>query len=155
MPQHPIPSPSLIAVQTCALFIAAIVVACACQKRAAAPAIATMSDNSSLGARFDAAMQISSSASRDAALRQVATDAAQVRDAQMARRAVSSIVTTSVREAAAEQAALRFAKAGLHREAMDLAKQISSVEVRDRTLSAIAQGAPAAAPRPAQPDSSQ
>ena len=129
---------------TCALLAA---LHAGCEKRTSATrdsstTTATAVEASPLAPRLEAAMQIASNDARDAALRKIALDAAKANDAAITKAVVGRILGDSLRERTAEEAALIFAQAGMHRTAKELAQLIASNDARDRTLSAIAKGEP-------------
>ena len=127
---------------TCALLAA---LHAGCEKRTSAPrdpstTTAASVEASPLAARLEAAMQIASNDARDDALRKIALDAAKAKDAAITKVGVGRILGDSRRERTAEETALIFAQAGMHRTAKELAQLIASNDARDRTLSAIAKG---------------
>jgi len=92
-----------------------------------------------LAARLQAAMQISSSSDRDAALRAVALDAAGLRTDDIAKRATGGIMASSLRDETASDCALALARAHKMAAAKEMAQMISATSVRDGTLKKLAE----------------
>jgi hypothetical protein len=93
-----------------------------------------------LASRYDAAIAISNTASKDDALKRLAVDAGEAADGEIARKAVAAISSSSVKDAAASKAALKLAKAGLGDDANAVARLITNTSVRDQTLAKLAKG---------------
>ena len=101
--------------------------------------LSTTSQLKDLAARLEAVVSISDSSVRDQAAAALARDAATVGDFRDVQSALGQIYDSSQRNAAAHDAALLLAKAGLRKEAVQIALGINEGSVRDRTLSELAQ----------------
>lgn len=100
---------------------------------------AANSDATQADARLQAALAISDTVKRDAALRAVADLAAQVGDAPTVRKAVLQIGNTVNKDAAADTSAMALAKAGKRAEAAEIARMMSNTTKRDDTLLKLAE----------------
>ncbi len=92
-----------------------------------------------LSARLEAASNITEVREKDKSLAAIASAAARLGQAEIARQALSQMVETAAQSAAARQTALLLAKSGLRKEAVEMAKDIGENSIRDQTLSELAQ----------------
>ena len=88
--------------------------------------------------RLTAAVAISDSFKRDAALRAVADQAAQAGDAATVKKAVLEIGDSNKKDDAASSSALALANVGKRTDAAKVARMISDTDKRDNTLSKLA-----------------
>ncbi len=93
----------------------------------------------SLAERLDAAKGISDVEGRSRALAVVATDAANAGQVQLVRAALGGIIDLETRDRTAFTAAERLVQRHLRRQAIDIAKTITSSELRDKALAQLAQ----------------
>jgi predicted Ser/Thr protein kinase len=91
-----------------------------------------------LKARLDAAEAMNNIESKDKALLVIATNAAQARQFNICRDAISEIVEGTVRDEAASVSAKTLSTLGMQREALELAQGMINGEDRDRTLAELA-----------------
>ena len=89
--------------------------------------------------RLTAALAISDSLKRDAALRSVSDLAAQAGDAATVKKAVLEIGDSNKKDDAASSSALALAKVGKRADAAGIARMISDTNKRDDTLSKLAE----------------
>ena len=89
--------------------------------------------------RLDAASSINDFAAKDKLLSAVANDAARAGEVQIARAALQKMTDWSQRNAASREAALSLAKHGYRKQAIELAKSINDFDIRNQTLSELAQ----------------
>jgi len=92
-----------------------------------------------LAARLQAAMQISSNSDRDAALKAVAMDAANLGSVDVAKQAAGAISANDVRDQTASDGALALARAHKMAAARELAQSIHVNSLRDSTLKKLAE----------------
>ena len=78
-------------------------------------------------------------ASRDEAFAKLATDAAGAKNFQVAMQAVGGIYDLGLKDKTAETCALALSRQGDSKGAANIAQTIYSMEIRDRTMKAIAQ----------------
>lgn len=102
---------------------------------ASAPPDSTKAD---LEGRLKAALSIFNAGEKDAALRAVAEAAGEKREPVIAKAALAVISSASVKDEAAEAAALALARAGLRADATEVAHMMSDAARRDATLSKLA-----------------
>jgi hypothetical protein len=86
-------------------------------------------------AQLDAALAINGPQARDNALATVAENAAAAAEVDIAKKAVAKISHPVKKDKAAEGAALKLARAGKSAAAVEVAKMINDVTLRDNTLS--------------------
>jgi hypothetical protein len=89
--------------------------------------------------RLVAATAIGHSDARDSALSLVAVDAAKVGDVELVNNALREMGDFNQRCEAARESALQLAKHGRKMQAIDIAKDIGNGDMRDQTLSELAQ----------------
>jgi predicted Ser/Thr protein kinase len=92
-----------------------------------------------LSERLEAASSMTVSEERDKPLAAIAKDAAEAGEVQMASKALEQIWMIEKRDAATRETALLLAKKNLRKAAVELAKGITNFEVRNQTLSELAQ----------------
>jgi len=92
-----------------------------------------------LASRLAAAQSIDELAVRDQTLAALAKDAATIGDVQFVQNILRQINQSGKSASATHDAALRLAKAGLRKQAVEMAKGIDELNVRDQTLSELAQ----------------
>jgi hypothetical protein len=92
-----------------------------------------------LAARLDAALTISDNIERDAAMAKLARGAADAGAVEVVKSALREIRSVTERDQAAFDSARRLSKLGLRKQAVDIAKTISSNTMRDMALSELAQ----------------
>ena len=95
-----------------------------------------------LDARILAAKQVSDPQQRDLALRQTALDASRAQRVETARRAISDISDSNMRDKTAAEAAMRFHDNKLWGQARELANMIGDPQLKDQTYLHMA-GSPA------------
>jgi len=91
--------------------------------------------------RLKAALQIVNLSDRDATLKAVASDAADLGVGEVVKRAVGSMTNLSERDSAASNSALRLAKAGQAGAATEVAGMMTNMSDRDSTLRKLGEGA--------------
>ena len=89
--------------------------------------------------RLDAATEMNEVTHRNTALAKVAIDAATAGEGDVVKKAVSAITVEDKKMRTARDSALALAKAGQGAAAVEVAKMISQVKMRDDTLKQIAQ----------------
>jgi predicted Ser/Thr protein kinase len=87
-----------------------------------------------LGHRLDAASAIATSSGRDIALSAVAKDAARQGQPEIVQRAIQSLTAPFTRDDVSRECALLLAKRGFRKQAVDIAKNITTSSTRDQTL---------------------
>jgi serine/threonine protein kinase len=92
-----------------------------------------------LNERLEAASNITDAGEKDKPLAAVATDAAKAGEVEIAKQALAQMFNLSKRDDATHEATLLLAKRGLRKQAIDLAKGIGELNLRDRTLVELAQ----------------
>jgi serine/threonine protein kinase len=105
---------------------------------AAPPVEAEASPATDLDARLEASGMILDLKTRDVAFAQLASDAASTGNAAIAERALRGIIDTYPRDAARKTTALLLSDQGLRRDAVNVAKQIVDLGLRDETLQELA-----------------
>jgi hypothetical protein len=103
---------------------------------AAAPGKNTHED---LVAGLEAAAELNFYTAKDRALAGIAIDAAKAGDVEVVKKAVRQMTEFTKADTAKHDAALLLAKHGLRKQAIEIAKDITQVNVRDQTLSELAQ----------------
>jgi hypothetical protein len=106
---------------------------------AAAAGAAISASPQVLEERLEAASGIIDAGQKDKPLAGVARDAAKAGQVDIARKALAAMIEMSERDAATHDAALLLAKRELRRAAVEMANGISDTDLRDQTLSALAQ----------------
>jgi hypothetical protein len=91
-----------------------------------------------LAARLDAALIISGNTERDAAMAGLARDAADAGEFVLVKTAVREIRSVAERDQAALDSSRRLARLGLRKQAVEIAKTISSNTMRDLALAELA-----------------
>ena len=109
------------------------------EKNTPPPATSTPPDATQSDGRLAAAVAISDSLKRDAALRTVADLAAKAGDAATVKKAVLEIGDSNKKDDAASLSALALAKAGKRADAAEIARMIGGTNKRDDTLSKLAE----------------
>ena len=89
--------------------------------------------------RLEAASNITDAGEKDTPLAALATDAAKLGEADIVRNSLSQIIDLTRRDQATHEAVILLAKRGLRKPAIDLAKGIGELNLRDRTLVELAQ----------------
>ncbi|MDR3458620.1 MAG: protein kinase [Verrucomicrobiae bacterium] len=92
-----------------------------------------------LAERLDAASSINDPIAKDQPLAAIALDAAKTGEAEIAKKAIAQMYDFSRRNQAAHEVALLLAKRGLHKPAIEIAKSINDYDLRNQTLSELAQ----------------
>ncbi len=92
-----------------------------------------------LAARLEAASVITDPSAKNSSLAAVALDAAKAGEADVAKDSLRQIVDITERIQTAHEAARLLAKRGLRKQALEIAKAIEDVGVRDEALSELAQ----------------
>jgi predicted Ser/Thr protein kinase len=92
-----------------------------------------------LNERLEAASNMNNATEKDKPLAAVATDAAKAGEVEIAKQALAQMFNLSKRDDTTHEAALLLAKRGLRKQAIDLAKGIGELNLRDRTLVELAQ----------------
>jgi len=92
-----------------------------------------------LAERLEAASGITDVNEKDKPLAAVALDAAKAGQAEIVKKALAQMLDLSERSATTHDAALLLAKQGLRKPAIEMAKAIPDLNVRDQTLSELAQ----------------
>ena len=90
--------------------------------------------------RLDAATEMNNVTDRNTALAKVAIDAAAAGEGEVVKKAVSAITVEDKKMRTARDSALALAKAGQGNAAVEVAKMISQVTMRDDTLKKIILG---------------
>lgn len=90
-------------------------------------------------ARLEAAQEISGQVERDAALGRIACDVAAAGEARLVSRVLNKMMGLTERDQAALECVRLLAKRGMRKPAVEIAKAISGVPVRDTALSELAQ----------------
>jgi hypothetical protein len=93
-----------------------------------------------LPGRFAAAMALTSPSRRHAVLGKLATDAAELGDAEITRNCIAELPTPSQKQEVTYQSALRLARVGKAKDAVDLANTLTTPSLRQKALAAIAEG---------------
>jgi hypothetical protein len=91
-----------------------------------------------LAGRLEAAANISGLSERDAALTNLAQDAAKSGEAELVRKILQQIRGNEERDQAALESVRVLASLGMRRQAVEIAKSISGVSTRDQALSELA-----------------
>jgi predicted Ser/Thr protein kinase len=89
--------------------------------------------------RLEAAQGMMNFEGKNRVLAAIADDAAKLGDVAVVKRAISGMMNGDARSTAARDAAVELAKRGLRRPAIELAKTILDADMRDQTLSELAQ----------------
>ena len=92
-----------------------------------------------LAERLEAASSITDVVEKDKPLAAVALDAARAGQAEIVKKALAQMLDLTERSATTHDAALLLAKQGLRKPAIEMAKAIPDLDVRDQTLSELAQ----------------
>jgi hypothetical protein len=92
-----------------------------------------------LNERLEAASNITDAGEKDTPLAALATDAAKLGEADIVRNSLSQMIDLTRRDQATHEAVILLAKRGLKKPAIDLAKGIGELNLRDRTLVELAQ----------------
>jgi hypothetical protein len=92
-----------------------------------------------LNERLEAASNITDAGEKDTPLAALATDAAKLGEADIVRNSLSQIIDLTRRDEATHEAVILLAKRGLRKQAIDLAKGIGELNLRDQTLVELAQ----------------
>jgi len=92
-----------------------------------------------LNERLEAASNITDADAKDKPLAALASDAAKLGEADVVRNSLSQMIDQTRRDEATHEAVMLLAKRGLKKPAIDLAKGISEINLRDRTLVELAQ----------------
>ena len=92
-----------------------------------------------LAERLEAASGITDANEKDKPLAAVALDAARAGQAEIVKKALAQMLDLTERSATTHDAALLLAKQGLRKPAIEMAKAIPDLDVRDQTLSELAQ----------------
>jgi hypothetical protein len=98
------------------------------------------SGNSELAKRYEAAVAISGTWDRDAALEKLAVDAGQAGDVNIVKKSLEKISASWTKDKTATAAALALAKAGKVDAAKEVAQSISATAQKEEALSRIAKG---------------
>jgi hypothetical protein len=92
-----------------------------------------------LNERLEAASNISEQNEKDRALAAIVLDAATAGETDIAQNALGEMIDQDTRGRTTQEAALRLAKKGLRKQAIEMAKGIGNQDVRDATLGQLAQ----------------
>jgi hypothetical protein len=96
-------------------------------------------DRENLAARLEAAAMISSTTEKDRAMAALAQDAAGAGDVEIVKNSLRQIGGHEARDAAAHESVRRLAQHGRRKQAVEVARTISSMDIRDKALSELAQ----------------
>ena len=96
-------------------------------------------ESKELNSRLEAAEGIVDLSKRDSSLASLAEESAKLGNAEIVDNALERIRSLELRNNAMHDAAVALAKAGLRAEAVELAKKITFVELRDKTLGELSQ----------------
>lgn len=99
----------------------------------------TANSHENLMERMDAAQTITDTDIRDKSLTALAKDAVNAKEMDLAKSALGQIFNLDLRDAVTRDVAVMLAKSGLRKQAIDLAKGISDMDIRDKALSELAQ----------------
>lgn len=88
--------------------------------------------------RFAAASEIGNPDAKDRAVSEVATDAAKIGEIELLNTALGQIRDSAQRDRVSHESALFLTKQGRRKEAIEIAKQIGDVNLRDQTLTELA-----------------
>jgi hypothetical protein len=108
--------------------------------RGRAPAPADRERAAALPGRLAAARALTSPSKRSAALGRLATDAAELGDAAVARSCIDRLSSPSQKQEVTYQCALRLSRARKAKDAAELANTLTSPSLRQKALAAIAEG---------------
>jgi hypothetical protein len=92
-----------------------------------------------LVARLEAAAELNFFIAKDKALAGIAVDAAKSGDVEVVQKAIGQMTDWTKTDAAKHDVALLLAKHGLRKQAIEIAKEITQVNLRDQALSELAQ----------------
>jgi hypothetical protein len=93
-----------------------------------------------LPGRFAAAQALTSPSRKQAVLRRLATDAAELGDADITRGCIEQLSAPSQKQEVTYQSALRLARAGKAKDAVELANRLTTPSLRQKALASIAAG---------------
>jgi serine/threonine protein kinase len=101
--------------------------------------IAAKNSHEKLTERLAATETITDESIKDKSLTSLAEDAAKAGETKIAKSALDQMVDTNQRDAATSASALLLARAGLLKQAIELARVIADDDIRDKTLAELAQ----------------
>ena len=96
-------------------------------------------ERENLAARLEAATMISSMMEKDRAMATLAKDAARAGEINIVKNSLRQIGGNETRDAAAHESVRLLAQHGHRKQAVEVARTISSMEIRDKALSELAE----------------